>query len=221
MKLIYVFSKKGRLRFVSHLELQKFLLRALGRTKLPVAYSQGFNPHPLLSLAGALAMGYESEYEVFELRVSGEVTKDFALSEMQRALPPEMRILDVVFRPDNHPAMMSLVKMADYLISPQERAQELCDAARGFEGMESFMGIRKSKSDEREVDVRKLCRSISVESGMIRARLMLTEQETLKPDLLIATLSRIAGIEAPACRVLRTGLYGLDGKGQICLIHLL
>ena len=72
VKLVYVFSKTGRLRFVSHLDLQRFLLRALNRTELDLAFSQGFNPHPLLSLAGALAMGYESEYEVFEVRINGE-----------------------------------------------------------------------------------------------------------------------------------------------------
>ncbi len=56
MRIIYEFGKKGRLRFISHLDLQRFMMRALRRTDLPVAYSHGFNPHPQMSFASALAM---------------------------------------------------------------------------------------------------------------------------------------------------------------------
>ena len=89
MKLVYVFSKKGRLRFVSHLDLQRFLMRALNRTCLPIAFSQGFNPHPLLSIAGALAMGYDSDYEVFEVKIDKEIDLQTALATMQAALPED------------------------------------------------------------------------------------------------------------------------------------
>ncbi len=221
MKLIYVYSKKGRLRFVSHLELQRFLLRALNRTDLPITFSQGFNPHPLLSIAGALAMGYESDYEVFEVRVDGEVQREHALQTMQSALPQEMHVLDVVSRPDNHPAMMSLVQMADYEIVPLQDQEALNAAAEAFWSMDSCMGIRKTKSGEREVDVRQLCKGLKAENGLLRARLMLTERDTLKPDLLMATLCKLAGIEVPPLRVCRKGLLGADAQGQMQLIHLL
>lgn len=221
MKLIYVYSKKGRLRFVSHLELQRFLLRALNRTDLPITFSQGFNPHPLLSIAGALAMGYESDYEVFEVRVDSEVAREHALQTMQSALPAEMHLLDVVSRPDNHPAMMSLVQMADYEITPAQDYDALAEAAGVFWGMESCMGIRKTKSGEREVDVRQLCKGLKAENGLLEARLMLTERDTLKPDLLITTLCGLSGIEVPPLRVCRKGLLGTDAQGRMQLIHLL
>ena len=50
MRVLYRFAKKERLRFVSHLDLQRFMQRALNRTSLKIAYSNGFNPHPILSL---------------------------------------------------------------------------------------------------------------------------------------------------------------------------
>ena len=63
MRTLLRFGKNTRLRFVSHLDLQRFFQRALNRTGLPVAFSQGFNPHPLMSFASALAVGWTSEYE--------------------------------------------------------------------------------------------------------------------------------------------------------------
>ena len=215
MKLLYVYGKEGRMRFVSHLDLQRFLMRALNRTCLPIAFSKGFNPHPILSIAGALAMGYESDYEVFEVKIEGSIDKETALKTMRDALPADMPIKDVLFREDNFPSMMSLVKMADYAITPQAAKEQLFSAAETFKAMPSCMGVRKTKSGEREVDVRKLCVDIDVKDASIIARLMLTEQDTLKPDLLINTLSGIAGIEIPACRYRRLMLLGADKSGEI------
>ncbi|MBR6009753.1 MAG: TIGR03936 family radical SAM-associated protein [Clostridia bacterium] len=214
MKLVYVFSKIGRLRFVSHLDLQRFLLRALNRTNLDLAFSQGFNPHPLLSLAGALAMGYESEYEVFEVRINGDMSREAALETMRAALPPDLYIKDVKLKPDNHPSMMSLVKMADYTISFSSGYEAVRRGAEAFLSSPSVIGIRKTKSGEKEVDVRALCKGIEILECGVKARLMLTEAETLKPDLLVETMCRLGGCEIPEYRVMRNALLGLDPNGE-------
>ena len=57
MRTLLRFGKNSRLRFVSHLDLQRFFQRALNRTGLPIAFSQGFNPHAVMSFASALAVG--------------------------------------------------------------------------------------------------------------------------------------------------------------------
>ena len=88
MKAIIQFGKQGRLRFISHLDLQRFMQRALRRTGLPVAYSQGFNPHALLSFASALGMGVSSEAELLEVRFAEPVAEQTILEAMRAALPP-------------------------------------------------------------------------------------------------------------------------------------
>ena len=90
MRAIFEFGKKGRLRYISHLDLQRFMMRALRRTDLPVAYSQGFNPHPQMSFASALAMGWSSDVELMDIRLTTAVNADHALAQMSAALPPEM-----------------------------------------------------------------------------------------------------------------------------------
>ena len=218
MKLIYVYGKEGRLRFVSHLDLQRFLIRALNRTCLPIAFSQGFNPHPLLSIASALAMGYESDYEVFEVRVNGSISREKALATMRAALPEQMPVKQVFFAQDSHPSMMSLVKMSDFTIRPEIGFDKIDEAARAFWELEEVKGIRKTKSGEKEVNVRALCKGLETGDGYLKARLMFTETETLKPDLLMDTLCKMAGIETPAFRVRRNALLGIDPKGEARLI---
>ena len=70
MRAMIRFGKQPRLRFISHLDLQRFFQRAVNRTGLPIAWSQGFNPHPVMSFGSALALGWTSEYEIIDIKLS-------------------------------------------------------------------------------------------------------------------------------------------------------
>ena len=215
MRVIYRFGKRDRLRFVSHLDLQRYMQRALNRTGLPVAYTLGFNPHPVMSFASALAMGWESEYEVFDVKLTRRVPLNEAVARMRASLPEEMPVLEAKTADDSHPAMMSLVKMAEYRITPAERLEELKAGAREFLFSESVPAIRKTKTSEREIDIRPLCVRLTSEGDALIARTMLTENDTLKPDLLMSKLAELAGIELPRVRIERTLLLGAGADGKI------
>lgn len=73
MKSVRVFYKKtGRMKFVSHLDMNRYFLRLVKLAKLPVWYTEGFNPHPYITFALPLSLGFESEYEVVDMRVDDE-----------------------------------------------------------------------------------------------------------------------------------------------------
>lgn len=83
------------MRFISHLDLMRLFMRAMRRAELPVKLTQGFNPHPRLSVKRALKLGAESEHEeasvVLERRVDSE---DFK-KRLQRQLPEGIEVKDV------------------------------------------------------------------------------------------------------------------------------
>ena len=81
------FGKNDRLRFVSHLDLQRFFQRALNRTGLPIAYSQGFNPHPVMSFGSALAVGWTSAYEILDFKLAVPMGSAERMASSVRALP--------------------------------------------------------------------------------------------------------------------------------------
>ncbi len=65
------FSKMGKIRFTSHRDVARMWERALRRSRLPVALSQGFSPHPLLSFGLALPTGCESQGEYLDAAPNG------------------------------------------------------------------------------------------------------------------------------------------------------
>ena len=87
MRAMIRFGKQPRLRFISHLDLQRFFQRALNRTGLPIAWTQGFNPHPILSFGSALALGWTSEYEILDVKLSAPMGRKRTEDAMRAALP--------------------------------------------------------------------------------------------------------------------------------------
>lgn len=78
-----LFTKKGRLRFVSHLDMNRFMTRVIKRSFLPVWYTEGFNPHPYVTFALPLSLGFESDYEILDIRLTDD---DFDIKKIPEIL---------------------------------------------------------------------------------------------------------------------------------------
>lgn len=216
MRAMIRFGKQPRLRFISHLDLQRFFQRALNRTGLPIAYSQGFNPHPILSFGSALALGWTSEYEIIDVKLSVPMGRKRTEEAMRAALPVDLPVLEVRLVDDRHPAPMAMVRASDYTIELSgETAQATLDAVETFLAREQVLAMRKTKSGEREVDIRPMAIALQRTENGLDARLKLTEKDTLKPDLLIRSLAELAGVEPPEAKIHRRCLLGEDESGAL------
>jgi hypothetical protein len=105
--------------------------------------------------------------------------------------------------------MMPLVQFSEYLIEGSGVTEEMVDA---FLASSDVPAIRKTKSGEREIDIRPLADELRIEGDVLFARLMLTEKDTLKPDLLSATL---AGEVCEDARIHRLSLLGRAQGGAL------
>jgi radical SAM-linked protein len=95
-KLRLRYAKRGRLRFTSHRDVARAFERALRRAKVPMAYSQGFNPHPKISWIGAAPTGVASEAEYVEIQVVEEQDPDTLVHMLDSAMPPGLDLLEIV-----------------------------------------------------------------------------------------------------------------------------
>ena len=86
-KLRIRYAKRGRLRFSSTRDFARALERALRRADVPMAFSGGFHPHPLISYANAAPTGTASEAEYFEIRVTERVDPEAVRAALDEALP--------------------------------------------------------------------------------------------------------------------------------------
>lgn len=104
MRTVRVFYKKlGRLKFISHLDMNRFMLRALRLSGLPVWYTEGFNPHPYATFALPLSLGFESEYEAMDFRLTDDgCTNEEVEAALRSVLPaqlPVIRAAEPVLKP--------------------------------------------------------------------------------------------------------------------------
>ena len=206
MRMVMRFGKNARLRFISHLDLQRFYQRALNRSGLPIAFSQGFNPHPVMAFASALALGWTSEYEMLDVKLAVPIGRRKAEEAMRGALPEDLPVLEGKLIDDRASSLMPLVRASDYRISGSGISREMLD---DFLARESVMAMRKTKSGEKLVDIRPMALDLRLEDGDLMARLSLTDKDTLKPDLLVRT---ITGTDPEAMRIHRLALLGEGGE---------
>ncbi|RTL44752.1 MAG: TIGR03960 family B12-binding radical SAM protein [Candidatus Melainabacteria bacterium] len=115
-RIRFKFTKKGDLRFISHLDLQHLLARASRRAVLNVAYTKGFNPAPRLNLAAPLALFQESECEVGEVDLSVVVSTDDFIKRFNAQLPPEIQMLEAREIPVSNMALASILSSATYRV---------------------------------------------------------------------------------------------------------
>jgi len=219
MRALVQFGKTKRLRFVSHLDLQRTMQMALRRTDLPVAYSQGFNPHPLIAFASALAVSHTSEAEVLDIRLAADVSASFVLGQMRGALPPGLPVMNVTTVDDRERAMMALVTAADYEI--EVVGAPLDPPARAFLEKNEVFAMRKTKSGERICDIRPMVHGMTVSQTdgkqTVSVRLSLTEKATLKPDLLMSVLAE--GLDVRDISVHRKMLLKTIEEGYVPLLE--
>ena len=216
MRALIRFGKQPRLRFISHLDLQRFFQRAVNRTGLPIAYSQGFNPHPVMSFGSALALGWTSEYEVIDIKLSAPMGRKRTEEAVRAALPVDLPVLEVRMVDDRHAAPMSLVRMSDYIVQLEgESAPAVVEQIPAFLEKAVVSAVKKTKSGEKEINARPLVLSLEATGRKcFNTRLMLTESQSIKPEMLVSLLSGMAGAEVPGIHVHRTLLLGLDAQGN-------
>jgi len=90
------YAKRGRMRFTSHRDFARAFERALLRAGVPIAYSQGFTPHPKISYASAAPTGVASEAEYLEVGLRAAVDPAELVTALDAALSPGLDVLDAV-----------------------------------------------------------------------------------------------------------------------------
>lgn len=89
------FKKMGMSRYVSHLDLMRAMTRSVRRARVPLWYTEGYNPHPYLTFALPLSLGMESLYESMDIRIEGESTNEEIYNLLKGSMPPGIEIVSV------------------------------------------------------------------------------------------------------------------------------
>lgn len=210
MRMIAEFEKMGRMSWFSHLDLQNTMQRALRRAQLPVAYSQGFNPHVLTSFATALSVGCQSRGEVMEVEMAGEISPEEFAEKLNACLPDGLKVRRCVPVPDSAPALMAKVAEAGYDITAPNA--DLTQAVEAFLKAEEVMVEKRSKTKTRLVNIRPMVHEITCAFDGKDSRLSMVLEQTnanaLKVELVMQALA-----PEQEFRFVRTALYAAGSDG--------
>jgi radical SAM-linked protein len=198
------FGKEGPARFISHLDLARALERALNRSRLPVAYTQGYNPRPRVQFASALALGFTSSCELADVWLEEEVDVAAAQSKLAAVMPPGLPLYDIWEAPLSAAAMQATIVESTYKVD----ASELIDADTLQERVKALLGAEELVRERRgkKYNLRPLILGLSVEAGSegprLAIRLSQLPGKTGRPDEVLLEL----GLDPLDVRVQRTAI---------------
>ena len=113
------FSRGEKLKFISHLDIMRLWQRALHRAGIPLAYTEGFSPHPRISLAAPLAVGVTSQSELMDVFCSKWVSPHSFTTAVSQQLPPGIEILQVNMVAPALPSLQSQVSHTEYEVETE------------------------------------------------------------------------------------------------------
>jgi len=218
------YAKRGPLRFTSHRDFARAFERALHRAGVPIAYSQGFTPHPKVSYASAAPTGVASEAEYLEIGLRARVEPDELARALDAALSPG---LDVVEAVEAGPGSMAdRIDGSLWRIElPGVALDKLRHAAAAFEAAAEVPVQRLTKQGWRTFDARGPVVRIGVEeppsevSDVPCAILDLVIRQvtpSVRPDDVLSGLRVVVGLEPPVPpRATRLAQGTLTPRGEI------
>lgn len=196
-KLRMLFSKTGRAVYISHLDLMHTFQRAFSRAGAELKYSEGFNPHPVISIALPLSVGMSSRCEIMDFRLNGEFSLTQLPAQLTGALPEGIEVFRIweAERKINELKWLEVNGVFAYDAPPDG------DALREFFSRSEIIINKKTKRGTADVDIVPGIREISVEPAgekKMRIHAVLSAQEpTINPDLLAEALRQLSPGLAP------------------------
>ena len=179
------FTRGEELKYVTHLDMMRFWERALRRAGVPLAYTEGFSPHPQIALAAPLAVGVTSDAELIDVFLERAMLPAQFRAQVETQLPPAIRLGRVTEVGLNLPSMQAEIKAAEYRVDVPATDEGAADDAvrrvREFLAAESVPWEHRREDEVRSYDIRPLVYELEVAGageGRLTLRMLLRNDNT-------------------------------------------
>lgn len=197
------FSKTGRAKYISHLDLSGVMQRAIRKTKLPVWYTEGYNPRMYTQFMLPLSLGQEGIREAMDFRLLEDILSEQVTERINGALPLDIRVIETTVPVYKNTDIAS----AEYEISAVVDKEKFLN----FTQSEKIITEKKTKKGITEIDLKPCILALDV-SDIITLRLPAGNDFNINPQLLLDTYKRQCGAEIPRQRIVRTKIFCADGS---------
>lgn len=207
-RLRFKFTKTGRIRFLSHLDLITLFQRAAARAEIPVSFSQGFNPHPNISFGPALSVGMESEAEYLDMDTDPFIDLLGITKALNETLPEGIRIVEARIIPSKAPSLSGSISRYVYEVAvPGVFADALEERLKSFLARASIIVTKEGKQKDIRPGIESAVFAESIESQSLIITLI--DQGPQKPRIqdVVEQLFGIGKEQAVVFRINRTGMF--------------
>lgn len=204
-KLRLKFNKTDNMIYISHLDMMRVIQRAMKRAQLRVEYSQGFNPHALMSFSTAVPLGLTINNEYMDISMEGNISPEEYIQRINPCLPKGLKMIDGKEIDEKEKPIMGQIRWGSYLICINTKnSDSIIEKIDLFLNRESITYIKEKKKKKRwmrrEVEIRPLIESIDVfvnESDFLVLKVMIRtgSEGNLKPEKMMELMKNLEEID--------------------------
>ncbi len=218
------FKRGEEVKFISHLDLMKVFERAIRRARLPIAYSQGFNPHPGMVFGLPLSVGVTSdaEYGDFEITDDSLPINDF-IERLNAQLPAGLEVMAAKPR-ESKQNIMATIAASEYVVvvgtefECDEKSLE--NSIKRYLSQKEIVVKKKTKSGIKDTDIRSMIYDLDFELqplgdfNIIKLSMLVSagSKANLKPELLVDSFFEMLGESFEIDRIHRSKLFVKAGE---------
>ena len=188
MKIRIKFRKYGNLKYIGHLDVQRFFQKAVRRAGIDVAYTTGFSPHQIMSFAAPLGVGLESNGEYMDMELNSFTDCQDIVTRLNQASVEGIDILSAVVLPKEAGNAMASVAAAGYTVRFREGREPEFDwqnKIASFYGRESIPVTKETKKGTAEIDLKQGIFSMELRGEALYMLLDASSAGNIKPQMVI------------------------------------
>ncbi len=209
------FKKDDQCRYISHLDLNRVMIRAIQKSRLPVWHTEGFNVHPYITFALPLSLGFRGERESMDMRILDD---SFPLDSIKEALndclPHGLSVYDVT-EPVKKPGDINSAKFKMRLSSDEISAEELYLQLQAMLGSDEILVDKKTKKGIKKIDIKEYFRDAkhydTDNDIVVRVTLPAGSTTNINPTLLVKALEEKCQTEV-YYDITRVDVFDTEGK---------
>lgn len=198
------FRKYGVMRFIGHLDVMRFFQKAMRRAGIPIAFTEGYSPHMIMSFAQPLGVGVTSDGEYLDIELKEETDANEAVRRLNEVMVEGLQVVNFVRIPDDKKSSgMTIVAAASYRVTllesikSAEVTRKLPDSWKGkieeFQAQKEIVVLKKTKRSEAEADIKPLIYQMEQDGNSIYLFLAAGSEQNLKPNLVMEAFTEFLG----------------------------
>ena len=189
------YKRDDRAKFISHLDFMRTMVRTFRRANIPVKYSEGFNPHMVMTIGLPMSVGVTGDGEYLDVTLHTDIPTDKFIEDVNKNIPLGLKVVDAEIVDKNAPAL-SDIDSAVYIVKVYGDTEIDTDA---FVNLPEIIVPKKTKKGINDTDIKADIRSIEIiEKGndytTYKMHLSAGGRSNLKPETAVSAMEKYMNI---------------------------